>query len=161
MVIFCQNGAFMVLDVCGKNGGKKKSGSLDMRPLVTPKRLFRLFLANFLLDFANFLSEWGFGTWCACKVKSPVKIWFSRYGAIGDPLSTVTWKLFIRFYVQLSIDFCMSTFLVQIPVYVGPHVVSTCYLIIDSWYIFWTHQLCRLVIDWPLSVRPSVGSGFF
>ena len=50
----------MVLDVCVKYGGQKKSGSPDMGPIVTPKRLFRLFLENLSLDFANFLSEWGF-----------------------------------------------------------------------------------------------------
>ena len=50
----------MVLDVCLKYGVQKKSGTPDMGPLVTPKRLFRLFLENFSLDFANFLSEWGF-----------------------------------------------------------------------------------------------------
>ena len=53
----------MVLDVCVKYGGQKNSGSPDMGPLVTPKRLFRLFLENFSLDFVNFLSERGsYGT---------------------------------------------------------------------------------------------------
>ena len=67
----------MVLDVCVKYGGQKNSGSPDMGPLVTPKRLFRLFLENFSLDFANFLSEWGFyGTQCVCKVLRPENIWF-------------------------------------------------------------------------------------
>ena len=44
-------------------GGQQKSDSPDMGPRVTPKRLFRLFLENFSLDFANYLSEWGtYGT---------------------------------------------------------------------------------------------------
>ena len=50
----------MVLDVCVKFGVQQKSGSPDMGPMVTPKRLFRLFLENFSLNFAYFLSEWGF-----------------------------------------------------------------------------------------------------
>ena len=94
LVIFCQKGALMVLDMCAKCGLQQNSGSPDMGPFVTPKRLFRLFLENFSLDFANFLSEWGFyGTRCVCKVWRPEKIWFSRYGANSDPekaLSTVS-----------------------------------------------------------------------
>ena len=51
-------------------------------PEKAPKRLFRLFLENFSLDFANFLPEWGsYCTRRVCKVWSPAKIWFSRYGA--------------------------------------------------------------------------------
>ena len=50
----------MVLDVCVNFGLQQKSGSPDMGPIVTPKRLFRLFLENFSLDFANYKSEWGF-----------------------------------------------------------------------------------------------------
>ena len=123
----------------------EKISSPDMGPLVTPKRLFRLFLENFSFDFDNFLSEWGFyGTQCVCKVWRPEKIWFSRYGAIGDPkkaLSTVSWKLLIRFYVQLSIDLCMSTFLVQILVRVGPHLVSTCPLTIFSIVLLRTKKM--------------------
>ena len=49
----------MILDVCVKFGVQQKSGSPDMGPLVTPKRLFPLYLENFSLDFANFLLEWG------------------------------------------------------------------------------------------------------
>ena len=65
LLIFCQKGALMVLDVCVKFGVQQKSGSPDMGPFMTPKRLFRLFLENLSLDFANFLSEWGFyGTRC-------------------------------------------------------------------------------------------------
>ena len=76
----------MVLDVCVKYGGQKKSGSPDIGPIVTPKRLFGLFLENFSLDFTNYLSELGFyGTQCVCKVWRPEKIWFSRYGANSDP----------------------------------------------------------------------------
>ena len=53
----------MVLDLCAKFGVQEKSGSPDMGPFVTPKRLFRLFLENFSLYFANFLSERGsYGT---------------------------------------------------------------------------------------------------
>ena len=84
----------MVLEVCAKFGLQQKSGSLDMGPFVTPKRLFRLFLENCSLDFAILLSEWG--SYCSrhvCKVWSPAKIWFSRYWAICDPekaLSTVS-----------------------------------------------------------------------
>ena len=63
----------MVLQICAKFGVQEKSGSLDTGPFVTPekapKRLFRLFLENYLLDFANFLSEWGpYGTRRVCKV---------------------------------------------------------------------------------------------
>ena len=66
----------MVLDMCVKFGVQEKSSSPDMGPIVTPKRLFRLFLENLPLDFANFLSEWGFyGTRCVCKVWRPEKIW--------------------------------------------------------------------------------------
>ena len=54
------NGTLMVLDMCVNFGLKQKSDSPDMGPIVTPKRLFRPFLENFSLDFANFLSEWGF-----------------------------------------------------------------------------------------------------
>ena len=50
----------MVLDECVKFGVQQKSGSPDMGPFVTPKRLFRLFLEKYLLDFANFWSERGF-----------------------------------------------------------------------------------------------------
>ena len=84
----------MILDMCAKCGFQEKSGSLDTGPFVTPKRLFRLFLENCSLDFANFLSEWGsYCTRHVCKVWRPEKIWFSRYGAICDPekaLSTVS-----------------------------------------------------------------------
>ena len=63
-------------------------------PEKAPKRLFRLFLENCSLDFANFLSEWGpYGPSSVCQVWSPGKIWFSRYGAICDSekaLSRVT-----------------------------------------------------------------------
>ena len=53
-------------------------------PEKAPKRLFRLFLENCSLDFANFLSEWGpYGPSSVCQVWSPGKIWFSRYGAIS------------------------------------------------------------------------------
>ena len=84
----------MVLKMCVKFGVQEKSGSPDMGPFVTPKRLFRLFLENFSLDFTNYLSEWGFyGTRYVCKVWRPEKIWFSIYGANSDPekaLSTVS-----------------------------------------------------------------------
>ena len=51
-------------------------------PEKAPKRLFRLFLENCSLDFANFLSEWGpYGPSSVCQATSPGKIWFSRYGA--------------------------------------------------------------------------------
>ena len=54
----------MVLDVCAKCGlQQQNSGSPHIGPFVTPKRLFQLFLENFSLDFANYLSEWGsYGT---------------------------------------------------------------------------------------------------
>ena len=55
-----QEWALKLLDVSVKFGVQQKSGSLDMGPFVTPKRLFRLFLENFSLDFANYKSEWGF-----------------------------------------------------------------------------------------------------
>ena len=74
----------MVLDLCVKFGVQEKSGSPDMGPIVTPKRLFPVFLKNCSLDFANFLSEWGpYGPSSVCQVWSPGKIWFSRYGAIS------------------------------------------------------------------------------
>ena len=55
LLIFCQKGALMVLDVCVKFGLQQKSGSPDMGPIVTPKRLFQLFLENDSLDFAIFV----------------------------------------------------------------------------------------------------------
>jgi len=77
----------------------------SFEPLVTPKRLFRLFLENFSLDFANFLSEWGpYGPSSVCQVWSPGKIWFSRYGAICDPEKAPK-KLFRLFLKNFSLDF--------------------------------------------------------
>ena len=53
----------MVQSLGAKFEIKPNLGSRDMGPLGTPKRLFRLFLEKFSLDFANFLSEWGsYGT---------------------------------------------------------------------------------------------------
>ena len=57
--IFCQKRAFVVLSHGVKHGIQPNLGSRDMGPLVTPKRLFRLFLENLSLDFVNFLSELG------------------------------------------------------------------------------------------------------
>ena len=49
----------MVLKLDAKHGIQSSYGSRDMGPIVTPKRLFRLFLENLSLDFATFLSELG------------------------------------------------------------------------------------------------------
>ena len=50
----------MVLDLCVKFVVQEKSGSPDMGPIVTPKRLFPLFLEKYNTDFKDFLSEKGF-----------------------------------------------------------------------------------------------------
>ena len=63
LVIFCQKGALMVLDMCVKCGLKQKPGSPDMGPLVTTKRLFRPFFDKYRTDFKDFLPEGGhYGT---------------------------------------------------------------------------------------------------
>ena len=49
----------MVLDMCVKFGVQEKSGSPDMGPIVTPKRLFRLFLEKYYTDVEDFLPEGG------------------------------------------------------------------------------------------------------
>ena len=94
MPFFCQNGALIVVDMCVKFGVQQKSGSLDIGQKGVKKKLFWEFLENGSNDFVNFQSERGsYGTLCVNKVWSPEKIWFSRYGAIGDPekaLSTVS-----------------------------------------------------------------------
>ena len=57
----------MVRSLGAKFKIKPNFGSRDMGPSGTPKRLFRLFLKKFVLDFAKFLSEWGScGTHCVC-----------------------------------------------------------------------------------------------
>ena len=66
------------------------------------KSLFRKFLENGSNDFVTFLSKRGsYGTLCVCKVWSPAKIWFSRYGA---PLVTPK-RLFRLFLENYPTDF--------------------------------------------------------
>ena len=91
----------MVLDVCAKCGLQQNSGSPDMGPFVTPKRLFRLFLENFSLDFANYLSEWGFyGTRCVCIVSRPEKnLVLQTWGHVKK---TLFFSSFIPIISQLS-----------------------------------------------------------
>ena len=101
LLILCLHGALFLLNVCVTFGDQNNSGSPDTGPIVTPKRLFGLFLADFSLYFANFPSGRGFySTSGVCTVWSPVKLWFPRYGANPDPgkaLWPVSCRLFIRF----------------------------------------------------------------
>ena len=84
--MFGQERALMVLVMCAKFEVQEKSGSPDTGPFVTPKRLFRGFLENFMTVLVLFLSKGGpYGPSSVCQVWSPGKIWFSRYGAICDP----------------------------------------------------------------------------
>ena len=57
--IFCQKRAFVVLSHGVKHGIQLNFGSRDLGPLVTPKRLFRLFLEKYYTDFEDFLPEGG------------------------------------------------------------------------------------------------------
>ena len=50
----------MVLNVVVKYEFKQNFGSRDMGQLVTPKRIFRLFLEKYHADFKVFLPEEGF-----------------------------------------------------------------------------------------------------
>ena len=85
-LLFGQKGALMVLDMCVKFGVWEKSGSRDMGPLVTPKRLFRLFLEKHPTYFEVFSPVGGrYGTKSWCKIWDPAEFRFSRYGAIGTP----------------------------------------------------------------------------
>ena len=84
----------MVLKLDAKHGIQSNYGSRDMGPIVTPKRLFPLFLEKYNTDFKDFLSGKGFyGAKALCKTWDPVELRFSRYGANSDPekaLSTVS-----------------------------------------------------------------------
>ena len=57
--MFDQERALIVLDVFEKCGVQQKSSSLDTGPFVTPKRLFRLVLEKFPLDFVHVSSRKG------------------------------------------------------------------------------------------------------
>ena len=75
----------------------KKSWVPDIGQKGVQNGAFRLYLKTFTLVFADFRSERGsYGPRYVCKVRSLGKIWFSRYGTIGDPekaLSTVSCKV--------------------------------------------------------------------
>ena len=84
-ILWSERGSYGTWSVCqvwspGKIWFSRYGAFCD--PEKAPKRLFRLFLENVSLDFANFLSEQGsYGTRRVCKVWRPEHIWFSRYGA--------------------------------------------------------------------------------
>ena len=80
--MFGQERALMVLVMRAKCVFQEKSGSPDTGPFVTPKRLFRGFLENFMTVLRLFLSKGGpYGPSSVCQVWSPGKIWFSRFWA--------------------------------------------------------------------------------
>ena len=69
LLVFCQKRAHMVPDVCVKCGLQQKSGSPDIGPFVTPKRLLRRFLEKYQTDLKDFLPEGGHnGTKSWCKI---------------------------------------------------------------------------------------------
>ena len=62
------SGSYLILEITGQKGSKRSQSGA-----------FRDFREKLTLDF--FLSERGsHGPQCVCRVWSPGKIWFSRYG---------------------------------------------------------------------------------